>query len=91
MLAAATVVVMVVGQNILGIIPIMVVGSLIFFLGFDLLREALWHPLGKVSRLEYLTVSLQLCFICLRAKIITFGRFSSLWSLWVSGISFMVS
>ena len=57
MLAAATFVVMVVGQNILGIIPIMVVGSLIFFLGFDLIREALIEPWGKVNRLEYLTVS----------------------------------
>ena len=57
MLAAATFVVMVVGQGILGIIPIMVVGSLIFFLGFDLIREALIEPWGKVNRLEFLTVS----------------------------------
>jgi len=57
MLAIATTVVMVIGQKIIGIIPIMVVGSLIFFLGFDLMREAIIQPLGKLTRLEYLTVS----------------------------------
>lgn len=65
MLAIATFVVMVVGQNILGIIPIMVVGSLIFFLGFDLVREALIEPWGKVNRLEYLTVRFQANFVIL--------------------------
>jgi SulP family sulfate permease len=38
-------------------IPIMIVGALIFLLGIDLLREALYDTWGKVHRLEYLTVS----------------------------------
>lgn len=35
----------------------MVVGALIFFLGLDLMREALVDTWGKVHRMEYLTVS----------------------------------
>ena len=56
MLAAATFGILVVGPVIIGFIPIMVVGALIFFLGFDLLREALVDTWGKVHRLEYLTI-----------------------------------
>lgn len=58
MLAAATFGVLITGPVIIGFIPIMVVGALIFFLGFDLLREALVDTWGRVHRLEYLTVSL---------------------------------
>ena len=57
MLAAATLVVMVAGQSILGFIPVMVVGALIFFLGIDLLQDALIRPWRRTNRLEYLTVS----------------------------------
>ena len=57
MLAGATFCILVVGPVIIGYIPVMVVGSLIFFLGFDLLREALIDTWGRVDRLEYLTVS----------------------------------
>ena len=57
MLAAATFAILVVGPVIIGYVPIMVVGALIFFLGFDLLREALVDTWGRVHRLEYLTVS----------------------------------
>ena len=56
LLAAATVGVMFIGPILIGFIPIMVVGALIFFLGFDLLREALVDTIGKVHRLEYLTI-----------------------------------
>ncbi|KAI4259756.1 MAG: hypothetical protein L6R42_004410 [Xanthoria sp. 1 TBL-2021] len=56
MLAAATFGVLVSGPMIIGYIPIMVVGALIFFLGIDLMREALVEPWGKVHRLEYLTI-----------------------------------
>ncbi|KAI4223731.1 MAG: hypothetical protein L6R36_005197 [Xanthoria steineri] len=56
MLAAATFGVLVSGPMIIGYIPIMVVGALIFFLGIDLVREALVEPWGKVHRLEYLTI-----------------------------------
>lgn len=58
MLAVATFGVLVAGPVIIGFIPIMVVGALIFFLGFDLMREALVDTWGRVHRLEYLTVRL---------------------------------
>ena len=61
MLAAATLAILVVGPVIIGYIPIMVVGALIFFLGFDLLREALVDTWGRVHRLEYLTVCRLIC------------------------------
>lgn len=65
MLAVATFGVLVIGPVIVGYIPIMVVGSLIFFLGFDLMREALVDTWGRVHRLEYLTASLALFFYLL--------------------------
>jgi len=55
MLAAATFGILIVGPIIIGYIPIMVVGALIFFLGFDLMREALVDTWGRAHRLEYLT------------------------------------
>lgn len=57
MLAAATFGILISGPTIVGFIPIMVVSTLIFFLGFDLLREALFDTWGRVHRIEYLTVS----------------------------------
>jgi len=57
LLAIATFGVLVTGPIIIGFIPIMVVGALIFFLGIDLMREALVDTWGRVHRLEYLTVS----------------------------------
>ncbi|KAJ5183654.1 hypothetical protein N7492_001270 [Penicillium capsulatum] len=56
MLAAATAGILVVGPAIIGYIPVMVVGALIFLLGIELLQEALVDTWGKLSRLEYLTV-----------------------------------
>ncbi|KAL9604536.1 MAG: hypothetical protein Q9219_000501 [cf. Caloplaca sp. 3 TL-2023] len=56
MLAFATFGVLISGPVIVGYIPIMVVGALIFFLGIDLMREALVDTWGKVHRLEYLTI-----------------------------------
>lgn len=56
MLAAATFGILVTGPIIIGYIPIMVVGALIFYLGLDLLKEALVDTWGKVHRLEYLTI-----------------------------------
>ncbi|KAL8736221.1 MAG: hypothetical protein Q9166_000376 [cf. Caloplaca sp. 2 TL-2023] len=56
MLAIATFGVLVSGPVIIGYIPIMVVGALIFFLGIDLMKEALVETWGKVHRLEYLTI-----------------------------------
>ncbi|CCX32397.1 Similar to Uncharacterized protein C24H6.11c; acc. no. Q09764 [Pyronema omphalodes CBS 100304] len=56
MLAAGTFGVMVAGPNIVGFIPVMIVGALIFLLGIELLREALVDTWGKLNKLEYLTI-----------------------------------
>ncbi|KAH0544974.1 hypothetical protein FGG08_000900 [Glutinoglossum americanum] len=56
MLAIGTGGILVVGPVVIGFIPIMVVGALIFLLGIDLLREALYDTWGKLQRLEYLTI-----------------------------------
>lgn len=56
MLAAATFGVMIVGPSLIGFIPVMMVGTLIFDLSFELLLEALWLPRKKLKLAEYLTV-----------------------------------
>lgn len=56
MLAILTVGVLVIGPVIIGLIPIMMVGVLIFDLGFELFLEAIWEPRKKLKLLEYLTV-----------------------------------
>ncbi|KAI9862862.1 MAG: hypothetical protein M1824_000992, partial [Vezdaea acicularis] len=56
MLAIATSIVLVAGPGLVGYIPITVVGALIFLLGIELMKEALYDPWGKLTRLEYLTV-----------------------------------
>ena len=56
MLATLTFGVMIVGPATIGYIPIMMVGVLIFDLGFELLIEAVWLPRKKLKLLEYLTV-----------------------------------
>ncbi|KAK1830019.1 sulfate transporter family-domain-containing protein [Podospora conica] len=55
-LAMLTGLVMMIGPSLIGFIPVMMVGVLIFDLGFELLLEAVWHPRKKLKRLEYLTV-----------------------------------
>ncbi|KPM38953.1 Uncharacterized protein C24H6.11c [Neonectria ditissima] len=55
-LAAATFGVMLVGPSLIGFIPVMMVGTLIFDLGFELMLEALWLPRKKLKIAEYLTV-----------------------------------
>lgn len=62
MLAAATTGVLFVGPVIIGFIPVMVVGALIFLLGIELMQEALVDTWGKLHRLEYLTVLLPFLF-----------------------------
>lgn len=57
MLAAATGGVMIIGPSLIGWIPVMMVGTLIFVLGFELFVEAVWDPRKKLKTLEYLTVS----------------------------------
>lgn len=56
MLAAMTFGVMIIGPSLIGYIPIMMVGTLIFDLGFELLMEAIWHPRKKLKTAEFLTV-----------------------------------
>lgn len=56
MLAIATAGILFVGPVIIGYIPIMVVGALIFLLGIELLEEALVDTWGRLHKLEYLTV-----------------------------------
>ena len=56
MLAAATFGILLAGPVIIGYIPIMVVGALIFLLGIELLEEAVVDTFGKVHKLEYATI-----------------------------------
>lgn len=56
MLALTTFGVMVVGPVLIGFIPVMVVGALIFLLGMELVQEALVDTYGKLSKFEYSTI-----------------------------------
>lgn len=56
LLAILTAVVMFIGPSIIGFIPICVVGSLIFLLGYELLKEALMDTHNILSPFEHLTV-----------------------------------
>jgi len=56
LLAAATTAVWIAGPAMIGYIPICLVGALIFLLGIDLMKEALWDTWGKCHKLEYLTI-----------------------------------
>jgi len=57
-LAILTFGMMTIGPKIIGFIPIMMVGCLIFDLGFELLLNAIWDPRKKLKLPEYLTVRL---------------------------------
>lgn len=56
MLAALTFGVMLVGPSLIGYIPVMMVATLIYDLGFELLLEAVWLPRKKLKVAEYVTV-----------------------------------
>ncbi|OZJ05631.1 hypothetical protein BZG36_01522 [Bifiguratus adelaidae] len=56
MLAFATLIIYFVGPWIVGYIPVMVVGALIFHLGLDLLKEALVDTFAVVHQFEYVTI-----------------------------------
>jgi sulfate permease, SulP family len=47
---------MVAGTTTIGYLPVMVVGALIFVLGIDLVREALWDTRHRTSKTEYVTI-----------------------------------
>ena len=49
--------ILLIGPGIIGYIPVMMVGVLIFVLGFELLLEAIWQPRHMLKPLEYATVS----------------------------------
>jgi len=56
LLAAATTGVLFIGPTLIGYIPIMVVGALIFLLGMELMIEAVVDTWGRVHRFEYITI-----------------------------------
>ncbi|KXT17777.1 hypothetical protein AC579_3619 [Pseudocercospora musae] len=56
MLAAATAALWVVGPVVIGYVPVIVVGTLIYYLGIDLAKEALVDTYGRLHRLEYFTI-----------------------------------
>jgi SulP family sulfate permease len=56
LLAVFTFLVMLIGPSLIGYIPVMMVGVLIFDLGFELLLEAVWQPRKKLKPVEYFTV-----------------------------------
>ncbi|KAF9240839.1 sulfate transporter family-domain-containing protein [Melanogaster broomeanus] len=56
MLALATFMLLIIGTAPIAYIPVMVVSALIFVLGIDLVKEALWDTRHRVSRMEYVTI-----------------------------------
>ncbi|OUM60580.1 hypothetical protein PIROE2DRAFT_63055 [Piromyces sp. E2] len=58
MLAVATFALLVVGTSFIKFVPTIIVGGLIFHLGFDLMKEALIDTFGTVSLIEYITIVL---------------------------------
>ena len=62
-LAVLTMGVMLIGPVIIGFIPVMMVGTLIYLLGFELFLEAIWDTRKRLKTLEYLTVSPHSAFI----------------------------
>lgn len=56
LLAAATAVLWVVGPVVIGYVPVIVVGTLIYYLGIDLAKEALFDTYGRLHKLEYITI-----------------------------------
>lgn len=62
LLACVTVIILMVGTAPIGYLPVMLVGALIFVLGIDLVREALWDTRHRVSKTEYVTIlSIMVC------------------------------
>ena len=56
LLALATFCVWVAGPEIIGFIPVMIVGTLIYMLGIELVIEAVWDTRNKIHKLEYCTI-----------------------------------
>ncbi|EME49398.1 hypothetical protein DOTSEDRAFT_68244 [Dothistroma septosporum NZE10] len=56
LLAAATAALWIIGPVVIGFVPVIVVGTLIFYLGIDLAKEAIIDTYGRLHRLEYFTI-----------------------------------
>lgn len=56
LLAAATAALWIVGPIVIGYVPVIVVGTLIYYLGIDLAKEALVDTFGRLHKLEYFTI-----------------------------------
>jgi len=56
LLAVVTAVLLFIGTAPIAYIPVVVVGALIFVLGIDLVKEALWDTRHRTSRTEYITI-----------------------------------
>ncbi|KAI5480036.1 sulfate transporter family protein [Pseudohyphozyma bogoriensis] len=56
LLALASTGVLVMGPGVIGYLPVCVVGALIFILGIDLVKEAVWDTYGRVARFEFITI-----------------------------------
>lgn len=56
MLAGGTAIIMIAGPGTISYLPVMIVGALIFVLGIDLAKEALYDTVGRVNGWEYLTI-----------------------------------
>ncbi|TCD70373.1 hypothetical protein EIP91_003725 [Steccherinum ochraceum] len=62
LLAGANVALLLIGTGPIAYLPVMVVGALIFVLGIDLVKEALWDTRHRVNRWEYITIaSIMVC------------------------------
>ncbi|CAO1637651.1 unnamed protein product [Parajaminaea phylloscopi] len=56
LLAAATAVILIMGPGLINYLNVSTVGALIFLLGIDLCKEAVWDTIGTVNNWEYLTI-----------------------------------
>ncbi|ORY75647.1 sulfate transporter family-domain-containing protein [Leucosporidium creatinivorum] len=56
LLAAASFGILVAGPGIISLLPVCIVGALIFILAIDLIKEAIWDTYGRVARFEYVTI-----------------------------------
>ncbi|KAK6463133.1 sulfate transporter Sulfate/bicarbonate/oxalate exchanger SAT-1 and related transporter [Scheffersomyces coipomensis] len=56
LLAVATGGVMMAGPVVIGYIPVCVVGSLIYLLGYELLKESVYDTFGRLRKIEYTTI-----------------------------------
>lgn len=56
LLAIATSGILLIGPVLIGFIPVCVVGSLIYLLGYELLKESVWDTIGRLRKFEYITI-----------------------------------